>query len=281
MLAQEQMYRGMYDPQRIAEQQSLQAQFGPTQYAQQLAALRQLDPTGYAARQALGQRVLGDLNRGTQLDPEYARQLEQNVRAGQSARGNILGNSAVSAEALYKGQRAQQLYGQRLAEAGGFLGLQTPEQQVAGISSVYPDRSSAYVNPNAGYQGQQWGLQNYQNQLAQYTASGGANNPWMGALAGSAQGAATGAQFGGGYGALAGGVIGGVGGYFSDPKTKTDVEKIGNIGLYKYRSKLDGKKYVGPMAPEIKSLIPKSVTKVNGMQFVKSNQVGLMPQGMN
>src|SRR5437879_518130 len=101
MLQQEQANRGLYDPQRIAEQQGLQAQFGPTQYAQQLSALKQLDPTGYNLRQQLGQRVAGDLNRGYTQDPAVLRQEQQAVRAGQSARGNITGNAAGTAEALY------------------------------------------------------------------------------------------------------------------------------------------------------------------------------------
>jgi hypothetical protein len=42
----------------------------------------------------------------------------------------------------------------------------------------------AYVNPNAGFQGQQFQLQNYQNALGAYglqnQQSGG--NPWMSAI---------------------------------------------------------------------------------------------------
>jgi hypothetical protein len=277
LLQQEQANRALYDPQRVAEQQSLQAQFGPTQYRQQLSALKQLDPTGYNLRQQLGGRIAGDLNRGYTQDPQVLRQEQQAVRAGQSARGNIVGNAAGTAEALYQGQRAQQLYQNRLAEAGGFLGLQTPEQQIAGIQGVQPDRANAYVNPNAGYQGQQFGLQNYQNQLAQYAAGGGGNNPWAGALAGAASGALSGSMINFPYGTAVGAIGGGLAGYFSDPKTKTDVRKVGNIGLYHYKSKLDGHKYVGPMAPEIKSLIPSAVKKVGGLQMVKTQKVGLMP----
>jgi hypothetical protein len=318
MLAQEQAYRSLYDPQRIAEQQGLQGEFGPTQYAQQLAALQQLDPQymalygqlgnrirsdltrGYSnAQQAqayglLGETTIGDLARGTRQTQDALDQEAQAIRAGQSARGNALGNAPAMAEALYKGQRGEQLKQQRIQNASGFYGLQNPQektyaqagsflsapnpiQQIAGIQSVSPDRASAYVNPNAGYQGQQWGLQNYQNQLGQYAASGGGSNPWAGALAGAASGAASGTMVNFPYGTAVGAIGGGLAGYFSDPKTKTDVHKIGNVGLYNYRSKLDGHRYTGPMAPEIKSLIPSAVTKVKGLDFVKSSKVGLIP----
>ena len=52
-----------------------------------------IDPTQTAAYRALGQRVTGDLGLGTQLDPQFQRELQQYQRAGQSARGNILGNA--------------------------------------------------------------------------------------------------------------------------------------------------------------------------------------------
>ncbi len=310
--------RNSQDAGRIQEQQNLQRIFGPGQYAQQLQALQQLDPTGTALRTSLGgqisnmlgrgyinaqqaqaygqigQTALGELGRGTSQSPEMIREDQQAIRAGQAARGNSLGNAPAMAEAIYQGQRGQQLQQQRLqnatsfyglqspqaqtlAQSGSFLSLPTPEQQVNQIQAVNPDRSSAYVNPNAGYQGQQYGLTNYQNQLAQYSAGGGSANPWAGALAGGASGAVAGSSFGP-YGALAGGVGGAALGYFSDPKTKTDVKKVGTVGLYNYRSKLDGNRYTGPMAPEIKSLVPSAVKKVGGLQFVKKDKVGgLMP----
>jgi hypothetical protein len=268
MLRQEQQFRELYDPKRIEEQQMLQALYGPTQYNQQLQALRQLDPMGYAMRnqlgaeirralsrgavdprqaeayRMLGQSVTGNLARGTQLDPAFQRQLQQSIRAGQSARGNIMGNAPISAEALYQGQRAQQLLQQRqgatqaflglqnpreraLAEAGSFLSLRDPISQIAGITSVAPDRASAYVNPNAGYMGQQWGLQNYANQLGAYQAGGGATNPWMNALSGAASGAAAGTMYNFPYGTAIGAIGGGLTGYFSDERLKKNIIDTG------------------------------------------------------
>ncbi len=318
-LRREQAYRDQYDPQRIQEQQRLQQIYGPGQYNQQLAALDILDPQGTSMRRTLGgqisnmlgrgyinaqqaqdygligQNVLGELGRGTSMSPEMTREAQQAIRAGQSARGNSLGDAATAAEALYQGQRGQQLYQQRLgnatsfyglqspqaqtlAQSGSFLSLPTPESQINQIQAVNPDRSSAYVNPNAGYQGINAGNAAFGNQLAAYGAGGGSVNPWAGALGGAASGAAAGTAISPGYGTAIGALGGAALGFFSDPKTKTDVKKVGTVGLYNYKSKLDGNRYTGPMAPEIKSLVPSAVKKVGGLQFVKKDKVGgLMP----
>src|SRR5437588_3528166 len=166
LLQQEEAARTGYDPQRIAEQQALQTTFGPTQYQQQLAARQQIDPTGVALREQLGQSVSADLARGESLSPEMRNQLQQEIRGAQVARGNAFGNAPIAEEALFQGQAARNLYEQRLANAGSFLAGRSPIQDIQGIQPVTPDRSSQYVNPNAGYLGQQFGLQNYQNQLA-------------------------------------------------------------------------------------------------------------------
>lgn len=323
MLQQESQYRWLYDPKRVIQQQALQAQFGPTQYAQQLAALKQLDPTGYALRsqlgakiagnlttgqvdpqqaaayRMLGSRVTGELARGTTRSPEELRQDEQALRAAQSARGNILGNAPASAEALYLGQRGQQLYQQRLgnvqnylglqspleksyAQAGSFLSLPTPIQQIAGIQGVTPDRASAYVNPNAGYQGAQFGLQNYQNQLAQYSAGGGAINPWASALTGAASGAASGAMLGSVYpgigtaaGAIGGGLVGGLGGYFgySDSRLKTNINYTGRISPMgipeaEFSYKSDPRRFRGALAEDVLKIKPEAVGIQNGFYYV-------------
>lgn len=315
MLKAEQRYRRKIDPQRIEAQQALQGKYGPTQYAQQLAALRQLDPTGYGLREDLGARIssmlargnvdplqaqgyralgtgtIGDYGRGAALSPSLRHEIANAIGARQAAGGNISGNAPAMAEAVYTGQRAQQLQQQRtqnlagflgiqtpeekaLAQAGGFLGLPGPVQQVGQIQGVSPDRSFAFANPNAGYMGQQFGLQNYPNQFAGM----GGPNPWMGALTGAAGGAATGATFGP-YGALAGGIIGGGLGYFSDPRMKTDVKKIGDVGIYEYKYKprygIPGT-FRGPMSTDVKKLDSGAVTRVFGHDFVRSpNSLGL------
>jgi len=317
--------QGGVDPTQIAAYKQL------GQYAQN--ALRQggLDPTQVAAYKALGQGVTADYNRGYSIDPTMQRELQQTIAARQGATGNVMGNAAAQAAAIYTGQRAQQLQQQRTANMQGYLGLQAPEQQavqaslgfnqlaapelaamqgasvfsqlqspeeralaeggtylsspsvmsqINQIQGVVPDRSFAYMNPNAGYMGQQYGLQNYANQVY---AQGNQQNPWMGALSGALSGAQTGAMFGP-YGAAGGAIIGGFGGYagaggFSDPEMKRDVRKVGSVPIYEYRYKakfgIPGT-FRGPMSTDVRKHAPEAVTKLFGHDFARSpNRLGL------
>jgi hypothetical protein len=87
------------------------------------------------------------------------------------------------AEAVYTGQRLQNLQQQRFQNLAAAQGWQTPEaqamvaglgaqsargpiQDIMGIQGVQVPSASRYVNPYAGLQGVQFGLQNYQNMLA-------------------------------------------------------------------------------------------------------------------
>ncbi len=252
---QDALQRGGVNPDQIAAYKKLGglAMQGP-----------QIDPNQLAAYNQLGQLTRGEAARGGTASPSVLNQEEQAIRSRQSANPYSGGNAQAMAEAVYVGQRGQQLQQQRLgnlanftamnspttaakqlafqnlsgftnmqspnersiAEAGSFLSLPTPESQINQIQGVSPDRANAYVNPNAGYLGQQGALSNYQNQLGAFQAGGGATNPWMNALGGSASGAAAGASFGP-YGAVIGGVAGGVGGYFSDSRLKNNIVDTG------------------------------------------------------
>lgn len=277
LLKAEASARSTYDPQRIAEQQSLQDQFGPTQYAQQLAALDQLDPESGAIRRQLAGRVQGDLDSGYNLPDDYSRELTSEFRGAQAARGNNLGDSAGGAESAYKGKAALDLYYKRLGAGGTFLGTTTPVQQLAGVQGVTADRTSAYTNPAAGYAGQNFALQNYNNQLAQ---ANGQNNQWGGALTGAASGATAGAQYGGGWGALIGGVAGGALGYFSDPRLKEDMQPAGEmngLNLFTFRFKSDPWHRLcrGVDATEVQRVRPDAVSEENGFLKVDYRKLGI------
>jgi len=218
-IPEELKYRATVNPQELALQQGWQQQFGPTQYRQQLQALQQLDPSGYAAREAEGQATIGNLARGTTLDPTTLQQISNTIQARQAAGGNIYGNAPAMAQAVYQGQRAQQLYSQRLAQAGTFAStLPSYIATTQGIAGVNPNTSFEYINPQAGPGAAQFGLQNYQNQLGAYQL--GQQNPWASALGtvgggiiggywgGSPQSAYTGAQIGGAAGNYLGGLFG-------------------------------------------------------------------------
>lgn len=272
-----------------------------------------VDPQQGRAYNQLGTSVRGQANRGGQLDPESLRQIQQTIRSRQGASGNS-GNAADMAEAVYVGQRAQQLQQQRLsnlssftamnspftqarqqgfqnlagftgmqspqerslAEAGSFLSLPTPEQQIGAISSVAPDRAQAYVNPNSGAQGLQWGLQNYQNQLAQYQAGGGATNPWMNALGGAAAGAAAGTSVYPGYGTVIGGVAGGLSGYFSDARLKSNIVHTGKShrGIPEVEFDMAGKRYRGVLAQDVIKKFPEAVFSYHGRLGVHYDMLG-------
>jgi hypothetical protein len=263
LLAAEEGSRLQYDPQRIAEQQGLQAQFGPIQTQQQLDQLQQIDPTGQALREQLGGQVSSDLASGYQLPPDFASELENQIRGAQVVRGNTLGAAPASAEALFKGKAAIDLYQQHLDNAGQFLGLQTPEQQITLLSGVQPDRSFSYVDPNAGLQGQQFALGNYQNLLAQNQLATNTGNSWTRALAGAGTGAAQGYAAGGGWGALIGAGAGALGGYYSDARLKENIEEIAKtkegIPIVRFNYKGQLKACIGVLAQDVIRFIPDAV----------------------
>lgn len=248
--------RNSQDPQRIAEQQGLQNQFGPEQYSQMLSGFNQLDPSYLAAHNALGNAVTSDLAQGYNLAPGQEQQVEQGVRGAQAARGNASGTSAGIAEGYALGDKGAQMYQQRINNAGSFLGSPTIAQQASYVPPVSADRSFAYDNPNAGFQGVQLGNQAFANNVA----AAGANNqqqsnPWLSA---------------------AGGALSAVGAiaplFFSDERLKTDVKRIGTdakgLGLYEFAYK--GPKHVGHIAQEVEKRFPEQVTTdpVSGYKMV-------------
>lgn len=283
----ETQYREAIDPLRIAEQQALQDQYGPNQIRQQREALDQFDPNYLNTRELLRTNVTNDLLRGTQLDPDYARQLEQGVRGAQTARGNVYGTAPAAAEASVKGKAALDLYQQRLTNVGNFLAGPTPEQQALAIQAVQPDRGMAYASPAAGTQGANFGLSNYQNLLAQQQLVGGQRNPWASALGGAASGAASGAIAGSiipGLGTVAGGVIGGlaggVGGYLgSDSRLKEDVRFIckSAMGLpmvvFNYKGRKE--RFVGTLAEDVQKILPDAVRERDGFLTVNYSRLDI------
>jgi hypothetical protein len=171
ILGSEQSARDTYDPQRIQEQQDLQDKFGPHQYDEQLSALNQLDPQWMAAHKQLGDSITSDLAKGMNLTDDQKRVIEQDLRGSQSARGNIMGDSAGLAEAYTLGDRGLQLYQQRVNNAQSFLQSNSVPLESSLVSPVSPDRSSAYVDPNAGWQGVNAANARYQAQVGAQAAN--------------------------------------------------------------------------------------------------------------
>lgn len=89
-----------------------------------------LGPQLYAARRAAdplfaayADSVMGDLSAGSELTPSMRREIQEYVRAGQSARGLGLGPSDVYAEAMSQGAAGQALHQQRLQNVAQALGI--------------------------------------------------------------------------------------------------------------------------------------------------------------
>lgn len=242
----EDQFRGSEDPNRIAQQQGLQNQFGPEQYQQMLSAFGQLDPQYAKLHGQLGDQVSNDLALGYKLAPGQEQQVEQGLRGSQAARGNASGASAGIAEAYALGDKGAQMYQQRINNAGSFLGSPSIAQQSGFVPPVSADRSFAYVNPNAGFQGVTLGNQAYANNVAALGANNqNQGNPWMSTI--------------GALGSVAGGALAA----FSDERLKTDIKKVGRdeekgLNLYEFAYK-SPHKHVGYMAQEVEQKYPDSV----------------------
>jgi hypothetical protein len=175
---------------------------------------------------------------------------------------------------------------QSLAQAGSFLSSPSVTGQINQIQGVTPPSANRYVNPNAGYQGQQFALQNYQNQLAYQQLSGqggGGGNPWMNALSGAGTGASYG-SIGGGYGMAGGALVGGVLGafgypQFSDERLKQNISRAGTTtkdGIPIVEYEFDGKRWRGVIAQDVLKVRPDAVHHYsNGTLGVFYSKLGL------
>jgi hypothetical protein len=213
------------------------------------------------------------------------------------------------AEAVYVGQRAQQLQQQRQQASQNFLGLQNPAGQAAqgllafnqlqtpqsqamqagygamaarnpmtdilGIQGVQAPVANQYVNPNAGQQAAQFGLSNYQNQLAANSLN--QSNPWLSAAGGAASGAAAGTQISPGYGTAIGAVAGGLAGYFSDERLKGNIsrtELATKDGIPIVEFDMFGKRCRGVLAQDVVKVRPDAVGNLYGFLVVDYEKLG-------
>jgi hypothetical protein len=226
----------------------------------------------------------------------------------QAATGNFLQQATpLSQQQQSLGQFSQLMDPTRMRQQslGQFYGMNAPEMQAYGLAGSYIQPSNSvtgainqiqgvtapsamqYVNPNAGYQGVQFGLQNFQNSLA--SQNQGSSNPWTGAL----QGAATGAQYGsigGGYGALGGGLVGAAAGAFGYPQysdqsekinvTRTGIDTPDGIPVVEYT--YQGKRWRGVIAQEVQKKRPDAVYHYgNGKLGVFYSRIGIELKEVN
>jgi hypothetical protein len=140
---------------------------------------KQTDPQGYASMQALNtaedaslKQATDQLNLGSRLDPVTARQVEQQTRLGQAARGNVYGTPQMVEEAMTTGQAGLALQQQRQAAA----------QAAQGAMQGYltSGATAGAVANNLYNQGYQRNMQTYQQQLAALGAAQGGALSYLG-----------------------------------------------------------------------------------------------------
>ena len=158
--------------------------------------------------------------------------------------------------------------------------------QIGGVTAPSANR---YVNPNAGYQGQQFGLQNYQNQMAYSQLSGGGQNPWSSALGtvGGIAGNVIGGIYGGPAGSAVGGYTGGaagnyLGSLFSDERLKNNISRQGALppdGIPIVEYDFEGKRWRGVLAQNVQKVRPDAVvTYPGGLLGVFYSKLGIERQ---
>ena len=135
----------------------------PTSAQDALAKYQQLDPAGFQRLQDLGTGMSSYLQTaqqqaalGAQLDPFTAREVEQQTRAGQAARGNVYGTPQLVAEAMARGTAGEARQQQRLQNLSQALGQQ---QSYLGSGLTMGAVGNQLYNQGLGQQQNALGLQ--------------------------------------------------------------------------------------------------------------------------
>ena len=144
-----------------------------------LDLFKQVDPEEYAQRAGLATSMDSYLKQaqaeaalGSQLDPVTARQVEQQTRAGQAARGNVYGTPQMVKEAMTTGQAGEARKQQRQAALGQALGAQ---QGYLGAGLGLGDTALGLYSTNFSQN-----MQKYQQQLAALQAAQGGALSYLG-----------------------------------------------------------------------------------------------------
>ena len=144
-----------------------------------LNLFQQVDPEEYAQRAGLATSMDSYLKSmqdqaalGSQLDPVTARQVEQQTRAGQTARGNVYGTPQMVQEAMTTGQAGLALQQQRQQALQSALGTQ---QSYLGSGLGLGDTALGLYNTNFSQN-----MQTYQQKLAALQAAQGGALSYLG-----------------------------------------------------------------------------------------------------
>jgi hypothetical protein len=174
-------------------------------------AFRSANPEQAALLDRLNKQAMSELDAGASLPPALAREIEQQIRGSQAARGMGFGMADVGQEALIKGLQAEQLQRRRQQFAQNVVGMNAATAtdpflailgrpgvqvgQAAGITGQGQSFNPGNVfNPESAYAGSLY-ANNYNAKLNANIASA---NAMSGAMSGLAQG----------VGSMGGGLLG-------------------------------------------------------------------------
>lgn len=179
-----------FEPQYAQHMLEMARSLGPQALEMYTKMFADADPTRANLEKEIGANVTRDLAAGRSMTPEELQEVTGMARAAQAARGNNLGTSSAVAEATMTGDRARQLYEDRLARAMAFQqapGVVNQAQQAAGFvqGTTTPNTAFSFVNRNAGQQGQQ-AYATYDNARLQQYQQNQQNNPWAQVIGGAA-----------------------------------------------------------------------------------------------
>lgn len=174
-------------------------------------AFRQANPEQAALMDRLNQQAMSELDAGASLPPALARELEQQVRSSQAARGMGYGMADVGNEALIKGLQAEQLQRRRQQFAQNVVGMNAATATDPFLAIL--GRPGVQVGQAAGITGQGMGMNpgNTFNPESAYAGSLYANNFNAANNAAIASANAKAGMIGGGLsmlGSMGGGLLG-------------------------------------------------------------------------
>lgn len=180
-------------------------------------ARKKIDNIGTSVNARMLSDTLADYGLGSKLDDVTRSQVEQNARAGQAARGNILGNAAAYGEAMEVGAAGEARKQQRLQNLGAVntdynnyeAGLGTQLAGYTGAVNADKDRltNNLSIADNAIYGRKQQSIANNQSVMlgaplsAQFSTLGGAGtgsvayNPAIGNQGATVQNGNAGTQY--------------------------------------------------------------------------------------
>jgi hypothetical protein len=219
-----------YSDDIMGEAIALERRYGPTVAKQYIENMRAAAPGFFKVRDAYEEEVSKDLALGNQLSPEQIRMVQQGVRSGQNARGNIRGVAPTAEEAMRTFLAGESMRDKRMNRAQQYAASPAPGVSFGASPSalaMYQGQPMPQVGGemfttnqglNAGGTGINMAQDVYGRQYGTYERQAKDWKPmWLGILQGGMQGGQMGGQMSGGNpwaiagGAILGGVAGGAG----------------------------------------------------------------------